>query len=63
MKTNYPAPIGADPVGSFLATLPKEAKILGAKCYRSPDKSTIYLCYYFDSRKIQTSFTWEGGKS
>jgi hypothetical protein len=61
MKTNSSALTSADPIRSFLQTLPKEAKILGAKCYHGLGKVSIYVCYCFDGKRINTSFSWEGG--
>jgi hypothetical protein len=63
MKTNHPAPIGADPVGLFLKMLPLEAKILGAKCYHLPGKVSIFVCYCFNGKEVRTSFYLEGGES
>jgi hypothetical protein len=45
MKTNSSALTSADPVGSFLQTLPRKANVLGFKGYSYPDKKSIAIMY------------------
>jgi len=39
------APIGADPIGEFIKTMPRTATILGCKGSRSAGKQVIYVAY------------------
>jgi len=61
VQSTAPAPIGANPIGDFIRTLPQEAVILGSKAYCSAGKEVIYVCYYWNGQTVKTSFSWEGG--
>ncbi|MDR0866586.1 MAG: hypothetical protein LBO74_16885 [Candidatus Symbiothrix sp.] len=61
MKTKQLAPIGADPVGSFIKSLPQESTVLATKCIRTASKAVIYITYFWEGEKVNTSFSWEGG--
>jgi len=39
------APIGADPIGELIKTMPRTATILGCKGSRSAGKQVIYVAY------------------
>jgi hypothetical protein len=61
METKQLAPIGADPIGSFLHSLPRKASVLGFKWHRSAGQSVIYLAYSFNGEIVNTSFSTKGG--
>jgi hypothetical protein len=62
-KKQSSAPIGANPIRAFLKKLPKQAAVLGSKCHRTPTGETICVCYYWNGKTINQSFSWEGGAS
>jgi hypothetical protein len=43
MKTKQLALISADPIGSFLQSLPRKASVLGFKLYRSAEQSAMLI--------------------
>jgi hypothetical protein len=61
MKTKSSAPIGANPSWDFCKKLPKKAVVLGSKCHRTPMGETIYVCYSFKGKTVDTRFSWKGG--
>jgi len=61
MTTKQFAPIGANPIGDFIKTLPTQALFLSSKAYYSAGREVIYLCYSYDGKRINTMFSWEGG--
>jgi hypothetical protein len=65
MKTIHPAPVGADPVGSFLATLPRKATVLGCKGYCIQGKKTISVVYSVHGvvHCAECSYQKKGGES
>jgi hypothetical protein len=61
MKTQSPAPIGVDPIRSFLKKLPQKAAVLGMKGLRSSGRESVEVRYSYRNRIINTSLSWEGG--
>lgn len=61
MNKNQFAPTDADPIGSFVRTLPKEAKKPSVQNAIRAMERNLYLCYYFDGQRINVSYSWEGG--
>jgi hypothetical protein len=60
MKTKQLAPIGSDPIGSFLQSLPRKDSVLSCKWYRSAGQSEIYLVYSLNGEIVNTSFRMKG---
>jgi hypothetical protein len=60
-QTLSPVPATADPLRDFLSTLPREATILGAKGYQSPDHSVTHLAYLLNGVVVKASFSTKGG--
>jgi hypothetical protein len=53
---------GADPFGSFLATLPRTSTVLGSKGYRTAGKKEIYITYSENGNIYHASCAFEVGK-
>jgi hypothetical protein len=66
MKTNSPAPMGADPIGSFLAGLSK-APVLHCKGSYCKGKKSIYVEYSHNGAiccaGMVVSYPTKGGES
>ena len=61
MKTNQLAPIGADPIGDFIKTLPKKAPVLGFKSRQSAGNLEFSIAYLFKGQTIHQTFSMKGG--
>jgi hypothetical protein len=61
-KKQSSAPIGADPYGSFLSSLPRKAIVLGCKGFSYQGKRSISLVYFENGRIHHAECSFEIGK-
>ena len=62
MKTTHSAPVGADPMGSFLSSLPPRAKVIAAAGSRSQNRTTLEAVYTIAGQIFFLSIIRKGGR-
>ena len=63
MNTTYPAPMGADPVGSFVKMLPEGAKVIATAGSRSLNCTTIEIVCAYSGQTFHLAIIRKGGLS
>jgi hypothetical protein len=61
MKTTHPASVGADPIRSFLAALPRRATVLNCCGYYCHGKKSIAIVYAENGIVHRAECTCEAG--